>query len=140
MPLVPKPRTERTPHNKSQRAQEAEARGERTWTGWRLGELIDQVIAVNTRGLTGDELRVVRNLEYLKVKLLVPTATHHTGLRMPEPVKLKQDLYFAVDRKVATKLSCADVARWRENAPTPEELDSAVANLTGRTYSRQRRQ
>lgn len=136
MPLTPRPKTKRTPHNKSDRARDAEARGERTWTNWRLGDLIQQVLRCNTRDVKELDLRQVRNLEYLKVKLLVPTEKHHTGLRMPDPVTLKQDQYFALNGKMAAKLSRETVAMWREKPPTIDELDEAVENLTGRRYYR----
>jgi len=48
-------------------------------------------VRYNNHGVTEADLRQVRNLEYLKVKLLVRTAKHHTGLRMPEPVRLNPD-------------------------------------------------
>ena len=91
MPLSPHPSTRQTPRNKSDRAREAGARGEHTWTNCRLADLIQQVLRCNSRGVTEVDLRQVRNLEYPKVKLLVSTAKHHTRLRMPEPVRLKQD-------------------------------------------------
>lgn len=136
MPLTPRPPTRQTPHNKSDRAREAEARGEHTWTHWRLADLIQQVLRCNSNGVTEADLRQVRNLEYLKVKLLVPTAKHHTGLRMPEPVRLKQDQYFGLNGKMAAKLSPQTVTMWRENPPTPAELNQAVENLTGRRFYR----
>lgn len=138
MPLTPNQPTKRTPHNKSERARAAEVRGERTWTGWRLAELIDQVVRVNTGGVTATDLRGVKNLEYLKVKLLRPTEKHHTGLRMESPVKLKQDQYYGVNLAVAEKLAPATIANWRATMPTPDELDAAVENLTGRRYYRER--
>lgn len=138
MPLVAKPPSKRTPHNKSERARAAETNGERTWTNWRLRDLIDQVLRVNTRGVEASDLQSVRNLEYLKVKLLVPTATHHTGLRMPEPVTLKQDQHFGLNVKAAAQVTATEIARWRANAPSGEELDEAVENLTGRRYYRER--
>lgn len=137
MPMTPNAPTRRTPHNKSDRARDAEARGEHTWTGWRLAELIDQVLRVNRRGLTAKNLRDVRSLEYLKVKLLVPTQRHHTGLRMPQPVTLKQDQYFAVNTTLAEKLTPREVSTWRDFPMAPEELDEAVENLTGRKYYRE---
>ena len=138
MPLTARPPTKGTPHNKSERARDAEARGERTWTNWRLGDLIQQVLRCNKRGVTEIDLRQVRNLEQLKVKLLVPTEKHHTGLRMPDPVTLKQDQYFGLNSKMAANLSPQTVARWRDKPPTPEELDEAVQNLTGRRFYRKR--
>jgi len=93
-------------------------------------------VRYNSHGVTGADLRQVRNLEYLKVKLLVRTAKHHTGLRMPEPVRLKQDQYFGLNSKVAAKLSPQTLDMWRENPPTPAELDQTVENLTGRRFYR----
>lgn len=84
-------------------------------------------------------MRSVGNLEFLKVKLLEPTAKHHTGLRMPNPVTLKQDQYFGLNVTVARKLSPQEIARWRTHAPTDDELDEAVENLTGRRYYRERK-
>jgi hypothetical protein len=104
-----------------------------------LSELIEQVLRWNRRGLTAKDLRRVKNLEYLKVKLLVPKERHHTGLRMPQPVTLKQDQYFAVDIVEAEKLTPVVVAEWREDAPSSDELDEAIENLTGKRYYRQRR-
>lgn len=137
--MVPKPRTARTPHNKSERARAAEVRGERTWTGWRLADLIEQVVALNSRDVSAKDLRAVKNLEYLKVKLLVPTEAHHTGLRMSSPVTLKQDQFFGVAARRAERLRASEVARWRDDPPTDEELDRAVENLTGRKYYREKR-
>jgi len=137
--LAPRPRTNRIPHNKSERARDAEARGERTWTGWRLTDLVDQVLRVNTRGLEAKDLRDVKNLEFLKVKLLASTENHHTGLRMPEPVTRKQDQYFGLNTKVAAKLNSREVAKWRARLPTDQELDEAVRNRTGRYYYRETR-
>ena len=139
MPLTPNPPTKRTPHNKSERAREAETRGEHTWTGWRLAELMVHVLRWNKGGVTERDLRRVRNLELLKVRLLVPTERHHTGLRMPQPVKRKQDQYYAVDRTLSETLTAGDLASWRKNAPTDDELDEAVENLTGKRYYRERR-
>lgn len=138
MPLTPRPPSKQTPHNKSHRARDAEARGERTWTNWQLGDLVREVRRLNARGVTEDGLRQVRNLEYLKVKLLVPTEKHHTKLRMPEPLTGKQDQYFALNTKAAAKLTPETVALWRDRPPTPDELDEAVENLTGRRYYRRR--
>lgn len=139
MSMEPRPRTRGRPRNKSEGARAAEVRGERTWTGWRLRDLIDQVLRANTRGVTEQDLRSVRNLQLLKVKLLVPTEKHHTGLRMPEPVTLKQDQYFGLNIGLAAKLQTREVARWRDNPPSDDELDEAVENLTGRRYYRERR-
>ena len=139
MPFAPNPPTKRPPHNKSGRARAAESRGQHTWTGWRLAELIEQVLRWNRHGLTAKDLRRVKNLEYLKVKLLVPTERHHTGLRMPEPVTLKQDKYFALNTVAAERLTALDLAKWRDDPPTPDELDEAVENLTGKLYYRVRR-
>ncbi len=72
MPLTSNPPTKRVPHSKSERARAAEIRGEHTWRGWRLAELIEQVLRWNRGGLTAKDLRRVKNLEYLKVKLLFP--------------------------------------------------------------------
>ena len=138
MPLMPRPPSRRTPHNKSERARGAEARGEHTWTNWRLSDLVREVRRINTRGVTELDLRKVKNLEHLKVKLLVPTEKHHTKLRMPEPMTLKQDQYFGLNTKVAAKLTPETVAAWQDRPLTPDELDEAVANLTGRRYSRRR--
>jgi len=96
------------------------------------------VLRCNTRGVTEIDLRQVRNLEQLKVKLLVPTERHHTGLRLPDPVTFKQDQYFGLNSKMAAKLSPQTVAMWRDKPPTPEELDEAVQNLTGRRFYRKR--
>ena len=139
MPLTPKARTRKTPRNKSVGARDAEARGERTWTKWRLRDLIDQVLRINTNGVQASDLRNVRNLEYLKVKLLEPTARHHTGLRMPDPVTFKQDQYFGLSATAAKKLQPEEIARWRARPPSADELDQAVENLTGRRYYRERR-
>ena len=102
-----------------------------------MSDLTEQVVRLNTRGLTAKDLRAVRSLDYLKVKLLVPTAKHHTGLRMPEPVTLKQDQYYGVNATLAVKLTAREVRSWRDGPPTPEELDEAVENLTGRRYYRE---
>lgn len=137
--MEPRLPTKGRPHNKSARAIAAEIRGERTWTGWRLTDLIDQIVRVNSRGVTAQDLRAVRNLHLLKVKLLVPTEKHHTGLRMPEPVTRKQDQYFGLNADLAAKLRPGEVAHWRDNPPSDDELDEAVENLTGRRYYRERR-
>jgi hypothetical protein len=137
MPLTPRPPSRRTPHNKSERARAAELNGERTWTNWRLRDLVDQVLRINTRDVEARDLRSVGNLEFLKVKLLVPTAKHHTGLRMPEPVTLKQDQYYGLNVRAAERLNAAQIARWRSHPPTDEELDEAVENLTGKRYYRE---
>lgn len=138
VPLTPRQPSKQTPHNKSDRARDAESRSERTWTNWQLGYLAREVRRLNTRGVTELDLRQVKNLEYLKVKLLVPTEKHHTKLRMPEPLTLKKDQFFALNTKVAAKLTPEIVATWRDRPPTPDELDEAVENLTGRRYYRRR--
>lgn len=140
MPMTPHPRATAKPHNKSERARAAETRGERTWTGWRLAELVDQILRLNRKGVSEREVRSVKPLEYLKVKVLEPSECHHTGLRMPDPLGGKQDQYFRVRRKVAENLTSQELALWRAKGLSDEELDEAVFNLTGRSYYRQRRQ
>ena len=138
-PLESREPTKKTPHNKSEGARAAERRGERIWTNWRLTDLLVQVVSVNKHGLTESDLRSVKNLELLKVKLLAPTAKHHTGRRMPPPVQSKQDQYYGLRMKVAQRLSRADVAQWRDQPPTDAELGEAIKNLTGRSYYRESR-
>ena len=139
MSLKPRPRTKKTPRNKSDRAIEAEFRGERVWTGWRLRDLAEQILRVNLHGVTEKQIRAVRNLEYLKVKLLRPSQQHHTGLRMPGSVQSKKDRYFRLDQARANKLKPSDLESWRAHQPTEEELDEAVENLAGRRYYRERK-
>lgn len=136
VPLTPRSPSMRTPHNKSARARDAEARGERTWTTWRLGHLVQEVLRCNTRGVDEVELREVRNLELLKVRLLIRTEKHHTKLRMPDPLTLVQDQYFGLNIREAARLTRQTLADWRDHPPTPDELDEAVENLTGRRYYR----
>lgn len=138
MRFTPRQPSKQTPHNKSDRARAAELRGERTWTNWRLSDLVQEVGRLNTRGVTEFDLRQVRNLEYLKVKLLVPTEEHHTKLRMPAPLTLNKDQFFALDTKLAAKLTPETISKWRDRPPTPDELDEAVENLAGRRYYRRR--
>lgn len=137
--LEPRPRTPRVPHNKSKRARDAEARGERTWTGWRVADLIEQVLRVNKRGVSEKDLRGVRNLEILKVKLLLITEPHHTKLRMPEPLKPQLDQYYGLNVRKAESLTPTEVGTWRTSFRTAEELDDAVKNLTKYEYYRRTR-
>lgn len=135
MPLTPKPRTRRTPRNKSARALEAEARGERTWTNWLLRDLVDQVVRCNRRGVSARDLRAVGNLDLLKARLLHQTETHHTGLRMPDPLRLTQVQYFGINWSRAEKLTADQLQDWREHPPSADELADEIANLTGRRYA-----
>lgn len=139
MPMIPVPPTKAHPHNKSPRAKAAETRGERVWTGWQLRELVDQVLRCNSQGVTEEQIRAVRNLEYLKVKLIRPSEMHHTGLRMPGSLQSKKDQYFQLNQVRAEQLKSSELENWRANPPTDEELDEAVENLTGRRYYRERK-
>lgn len=127
------------PHNKSPNAKAAEGRGERTWTGWRLGTLVEQVLRHNRRDVTEDDLRGVRCLEYLKVKLLEPTERHHVRLRRPAPLASDMVTYYAVRAKDAERLTSAQLARWRDSLPSPSELDDMVMNLTDQLFYRKTR-
>lgn len=138
MRLPQNPPTRSTPHNKSKRAREAEVRGERTWTNWRLEQLIEDALRLNHKGLTASNLRSVKPLEYLKVKLLVRTAPHHVRLRFAE-LKGDQVQYYEINRKLIGSLAPARVRSWSETAPTDPELDEMVMNLTGRRFYRQQR-
>ena len=132
------PATLSTPHNKSKRAREAEARGERTWTNWRLAHLVDEALRLNHRGLTSSDLRSVRPLEFLKVKLLVPTEHHHVRLRIEE-LRGDQVHYYGINRKLASSLTRSEVQDWIRARPTESEIDEMVENLTGHRFYRQRR-
>ncbi|GGD06723.1 hypothetical protein GCM10007231_01860 [Nocardioides daphniae] len=139
MSYEPKPRTSSKPSNKSVNARGAEGRGERTWTNWRLRDLVEQVIACNRNGLSPLDVRAVKPLEYLKVKLLVPTEPHHVRLRMPDPLTSEKVQYYGLDRKRAEKLRPQDLRAWKDRRPSSDELDEMVENLTGRVFYRQRR-
>lgn len=138
MRLPQNPPTPKTPHNRSTRAREAEARGERTWTNWRLEHLVQEALRLNHKGLTAANLRSVKPLEYLKVKLLVPTDPHHVHLRIDE-LKGEMAQFYGVNRKLLSSLSPAKVGSWSVARPTDSELDEMVINLTGRRFYRQRR-
>lgn len=135
MPMNPKPRTRHTPANKSRRAKEAEIRGEHTWTRWQLRDLIDQVVRCNRHGVTAHDLRSVGNLDLLKARLLRPTEMHHTGLRMPDPLRLKQVQYYGLNTARAEKLTVRQLHDWRDMPPTAAELVDEIENLTGRRYA-----
>lgn len=132
------PPTRNTPHNKSRRAKEAEGRGERTWTNWQRGPLIEEVLRVNQRDLGASDLRSVKPLEYLKVKLLVPTERHHVRLRLVG-LQSEQVHYYGINRKLVDSLTTAKVRGWARTQPTDAELDEMVENLTGHLFYRQRR-
>ncbi|GAB2644398.1 hypothetical protein GCM10027270_35260 [Nocardioides ginkgobilobae] len=124
------------PHNKSPNAKAAELRGERTWTGWRLSTLTEQVLRHNQRDVTERDLRGVGCLEYLKVKLLTPTERHHVRLRRPAPLTSDMVTYYALRMNVAERLTAAQLKSWRAALPTPEELDEMVLNLTEHLFYR----
>jgi len=127
------------PHNKSPNAKAAEGRGEHTWTGWRLAILVEQVLRYNKRDVTEDDLRGVRCLEYLKVKLLSPTERHHVRLRRPAPLRSDMVTYYALRTRDVEKLTAARLAMWRDDLPTPVELDEMVVNLTDHLFYRETR-
>jgi len=68
--------TAKVPHHKSDNARLAAGRGERVWTSWTLRRLIDDVLKLNERDVAEKDLRSVKCLEYLRVKLLEPTEEH----------------------------------------------------------------
>ena len=123
-------------HNKSVNARDAERRGERTWTGWRLGLLSEQIISHNKRGVSEEDLRGVRCLEYLKVKLLKPTEPHHVRLRRPAPLTSEMVTYYAIRSRDAERLTPSMLASWRNNLPSATELDEMVMNLTDHLFYR----
>ena len=123
--------------NKSESARRAESLGERTWTGWRLGLLIDQVLSCNIHGLNATHLRSVRPLEFLKVKLLVRTEPHHVRLLMQPEIRGDKVQYYALDVKKAKKLKPVHLEDWVSSLPSPGQLDEMVLNLTDRVYYRQ---
>lgn len=133
-----KPPTSRTPHNKSERARDAEGRGEHTWTNWRQKYLIDGVLRVNRKGLTARDLRTVRPFELLKVQLLVATEVHHVRLRIEE-LQAEMVQYYGINMKLAESLSVRGVRKWSAARPSEDELDRMVIDKTGRLYYRQRR-
>ena len=118
---------------KSINAKAAEKRGEFPWTRWTLGELIDQVLRVNSKGLTAADLRRVRCLEYLKVKLLTQTEHHHMKDKYGES---REVLYWCIDRREARKLTRRNIDYLISRKPTPAELDRAVLQKTDNRYWR----
>jgi hypothetical protein len=128
-----------TPHHKSDNAKLAEGRGERVWTKWTLKLLIEEVLRLNERDVTEKDIRAVRSLEYIRVKVLEATEQHHVARRMPPPHNRRMAWYYRVDPKVARKLSSADVQRWSASRPDDAELDIQVKDKTGKVYHRSHR-
>lgn len=93
---------------------------------------------MNQRGLGASDLRSVKPLEYLKVKLLIPTEHHHVRLRL---VGLRSDQvhYYGINRKLVDSLTAAKVREWALTRPSESEIDEMVENLTGHRFYRQRR-
>ena len=93
---------------------------------------------MNQRGLDASDLRSVKPLEYLKVKLLVPTEHHHVRLRLAG-LESEQVHYYSINRKLVDLLTTAKVRDWARTRPTEADIDEMVENLTGHRFYRQRR-
>ena len=54
-------------------------------------------------------------------------------------MRAPSDEHTTFEMCIRDRLTAGDLASWRKNAPTDDELDEAVENLTGKRYYRERR-